>query len=367
MPSWTTFPNETGEPYRSAIAAEYLDPIRTYLTEAITELHIPGAVVLIAHDGRIVLHAAFGNRQLIPATEAMTVDTVFDLASLTKVIATLPAILHLVQQGALALDAPLSRCLPIPAGHPLAAATISQLLTHTAGLPERTGLLQYGTTRQEMIRGILAAPLDSPPGARVAYANRGFILLGELVERVSDIPLDRYVRKFIWNPLGMSETWFNPPPDVWSRTAPTEYRNELAACQRGTVHDENATLLGGIAGHAGVFSTASDLATFCAMILADGYPVLDNGLIASSLCLHTPNMNESRGLGWEIEGSDHGSRQVFGHTGFTGTGLWLNPELDAFVILLTNRIHPHRDDAEPIRALRRELTRLAWELVQRNA
>ncbi|HEU0163963.1 MAG TPA: serine hydrolase domain-containing protein, partial [Thermomicrobiales bacterium] len=313
---------------------------------------------------------AFGYRQVIPAREPMSVDTIFDLASLTKVVATLPAILHLVQTRVFSLDDPLKRHLPIPATHPLGDATIEQLLTHSAGLPPRTSLNQYGHARRDMLRGLLDSPLDAPPGANVIYSNRGFLILGLLIESVSSLSLDRYVSKHVWTPLGMHETWFSPPEAVFSRVAPTEFRERLGSCQRGTVHDENAALLGGVAGHAGVFSTARDLARFCAVIMASvrqaSPPILDPELVRLSLRDHTPTLNESRGLGWEIETGEDAEELIFSHLGFTGTSIHLNPARDMFVLLLANRVHPTRDDPDSIREIRREVARLCWRLADRH-
>jgi CubicO group peptidase (beta-lactamase class C family) len=295
----------------------------------------------------------------------MEIETIFDLASVSKVVATLPAVLHLVESGHLDLHRPLISLKPVadhlPPQSPVAQATIEELLTHTAGLPAATYLRQYGARREDSVRGILAEPLAYPRGTQVVYSNRGFVLLGAIVEWVSGKPLDQYVSEQIWKPLGMHETCFRPPEAWWSRIAPTEYLDALQACKQGVVHDENAEWLGGVAGHAGAFSSAHDLITFCTMILQKGRAgndrILSEALVTASLQKKTAGLNEDRGLGWEVWGME--KYTLMGHVGFTGTGLWLAPCHDFYCIVLTNRVHPSRErTAQAIRAIRHNVLQL---------
>ncbi len=278
----------------------------------------------------------------------MTLDTVFDLASLTKVVATLPAILHLIDQGLLRFNSCLKEFYPDMNDVPLGDATIAQLLTHTSGLSARTYLKQYGDSKNEMIKGILQSPLENAIGCSVSYSNRGFILLGELVEKITGDSLFDYVQKHIWSKIDMHETMFTPHnQDYILRVAPTEYREEIQSCLKGSVHDENASILGGIAGHAGVFSTANDLVQFCHMIMSKGYykglNILNEHFITYSMLNHTSHLNEPRGLGWDFFSTDLRENEIIGHLGFTGTSLWFDPLKEKYCIFLTNRIHPSRE------------------------
>ncbi|MES2462007.1 MAG: serine hydrolase domain-containing protein [Armatimonadota bacterium] len=343
--------------------------MRSNLQEVVDESLIPGAVILIAKQGEIILHEAVGKRQQVPKDIGMTRDTIFDLASLTKVIATWPAICRLLASDILRLEGRVADYIDGTSMSPAAQVSIRQLLTHTAGLPASTFVQQFGSSNQAIVSGICSSPLEYEPGKRVVYSNRGFILLGAIIEAVSKQTLDQYVFEQIWRPAGMTETCFNPHPSFFHRVAPTEYRAALNACQLGIVHDENAAWMGGVAGHAGVFSTSQDLAAFCAMIMAGGIrkdgAVLENQIIQNSLCNQTEGLSESRGYAWVAaeETSSRGTTlAVYGHKGYTGTAIWLVPSLDMFVILLTNRVHPSRDNSAGIQQLRTEVLRASLAL-----
>lgn len=336
--------------------------MKQYLSEVTAEGRLPGAVLLIAREGQVILHDAFGQRQLVPNIEPMTTDTIFDLASLTKIVATWSAVFTLIEQGELDGSQPIKHYLDMPATCPAAEVTIADLLTHTSGLPSSTYLRQYGRQKRAIMRGICYAPLQDEIGKQVIYSDRGFILLAELVEVVSGKRFSQYVYDHVWQPLGMKETFFNPPPHLHPRIAATEYRPQLRACQRGSVHDENATWLGGVAGNAGVFSTSHDLVLFCAMVMAGGKShgriILSPDAIRKSLCNHTQGLNESRGYAWAVsQKNSRGQKrvEVYSHLGFTGTAIWLIPALDMFVILLTNRVYPSRQDSSTIEEVRREI------------
>lgn len=348
--------------YDIELGTKKFEDLKRYLSESITTPNIPGAVLLIAQQGSIKFHQAFGKRRLEPYLEEMTLDTVFDLASLTKVVATWPTIMSLLDRGLINLYKPIQCYLDIPSKCQASQITIAHLLTHTSGLPESTFVRQYGTEKEEIIQGICREPLQNEIGKKVVYSNRGFILLGEIIERVSGSGLNQYVDKYIWHPLGIRDTYFNPKPDLLPRIAPTEYRSEIGSCQHGEVHDENAAWLGGVAGHAGVFSTSCDLAAFSAMILSggkcNGHRILSEEAITRSFCNHTRNLNEARGYAWTLQEAMNGQRvtfQVYAHLGFTGTAIWLIPALDMFVILLTNRVHPSRNNQSGIKQLREQV------------
>ena len=322
--------------------------LRDKLKEATEKSLIPGCVIVVAEKGEIKWAEAFGSRQIQPTKEEMTLHTVFDLASLTKVIATLPAILHLVDEGLLSLDACLKEYFPESIDIPIGNVTIAQLLTHTSGLSARTYVKQYGDSKYEMMNGIITSPLDYEIGSHVSYSNRGFIVLGELIEKITGQSLFDYVQKNIWNKLGMNETLFVPHDrDYLARVAPTEYRDELQSCLKGSVHDENAAALGGIAGHVGVFSSANDLVKFCNMIMDKGFykgqRIISEQLITQSIKNQTNHLNEPRGLGWDFFSTDLRENEIIGHLGFTGTSIWFDPINDSYCIFLTNRVHPSRE------------------------
>ncbi len=337
--------------------------IKAFLKQAVENKFIPGAVIIAAKHGEVDFCDVIGYRQVTPDFEEMTYDTIFDIASLTKIVATWPAILILLKNGDIKLRTPISKYLDLAVNTPIEQITIFDLLTHTSGLPERTYVRQYGLSKSEVIKGICNADLEYQTGSQVRYSNRGFILLGAIIEAISKQRLDQFVSKEVWGPLGMHDTFFNPPPELIHRIAPTEYRSELKACQRGSVHDENANWLGGIAGHAGVFSTASDLSKLCAVIMADGVyhgqEVFNKSLIHESLKNQTFEKNDMRGLAWEFQ-KDATGLPIPCHTGFTGTSIWINPRLDAFVVLLTNRVHPERNNVDQIRYIRNYIKDICW-------
>ncbi len=310
---------------------------------------VPGAVIFVGQGERMLYRKAMGSRALLPAPEPLTPDTIFDLASLTKVVATTPAVLQLWEQGRVQLDAPLGRYLKefnIPAFQDV---TVRGLLTHSAGLPALP-------TREAMARGFPEAArilarggLAAQPGTTFLYSDTGFVLLGELVRRVSGEPLDRFARKHFYSPLGMRHTMFRPAESWRPRIAPTEIVNGSAPL-RGVVHDGNARLLGGVAGHAGLFGTADDLARFCRMLLKggalDGRRYLEEATVRA---MFTPEVigETTRGLGWDMASPYSRTLGSFfpmgavGHTGFTGPAIWMDPASQGYLIILTNRVHPY--------------------------
>jgi len=312
---------------------------------AIRDGLIPGAVILVYHDGKIVHRKAYGARALVPAREPATLDTIYDIASLTKVVATTPAIMKLYEQGKIKLDDPVTAYLPEFQGGQ-SKITVRNLMTHFSGLrpdldvdPEWSG---YDT-------GVRKALIDkpaAPPGQNFVYSDINFELLGEIVRRVSGKPLDQFAREQIFEPLGMKETTFKPPASLATRIAPTEVDATSGKPWRGVVHDPTARYMGGVAGHAGLFSTADDLALYAQMMLTGRL------FAPATIALFTspagpPDQPILRGLGWDIDSPYSSNRgdifprgTSYGHTGFTGPSIWIDPASRSFLVIMTNRVHP---------------------------
>jgi uncharacterized protein YbbC (DUF1343 family)/CubicO group peptidase (beta-lactamase class C family) len=321
----------------------------TAARDAVATGEVPGAVVMVGEAERILYQKALGSRALVPAIEPMTLDTVFDLASLTKVVATAPAVLLLWEQGRVDLDAPLGRYLKEFDTAAFQGVTVRRLLTHSAGLPDLPSREAMARRFPEAARLQARAGLAFPPGSTFSYSDTGFILLGELVRRVGGEPLDRFVHKRFYSPLGMRHTTFRPPESWRPRLAPTEIVGGGAPL-RGVVHDGNARVLGGVAGHAGLFSTAGDLARFCRMLLAGGTFEGRRYLKAATVrAMFTPEVigETTRGLGWDMASSYSRTLGSFfpsgsvGHTGFTGTAIWMDPPTRSYLIILASRVHPY--------------------------
>ena len=316
---------------------------------AIEQGRLPGAVLIVGHEGKVVYRKAYGKRALVPTPEAMTPDTVFDIASLTKVVATTSSLMKLFEQGKFRLNDKITEYIPeFQDGR--SDITIRNLLTHFSGLAPDVPLDKSWTGYQTGIRLAATTKPQGPPLARFVYSDINFILLGELVHRLSGQMLSDYARQNIFVPLDMKETQFLPPAALVPRIAPTERLNGGAPL-RGVVHDPTARNMGGVAGHAGVFSTADDLARFAQMMLNGGE--LDGVRVVSPLTIkkftepQTPvDQPILRGLGWDIDSPFSGNRGElfpigsYGHTGFTGTSMWIDPSTQSYVILLANSVHP---------------------------
>jgi len=313
--------------------------------EAIRDGQIPGAVVLVGHDGEIIYHKAFGERALEPRREAMTEDTIFDVASLTKVIATTTAVMQLAEKGQIRVNDPVVKYIPEFAENGKEEITVRELLTHHSGLPKDLDLSQPWEGRETALRMAYADKPTYPPGSRFLYSDVNFIVLGALVERVSGLSLDEYCQKNIFTPLQMAHTRFLPPAAWFPKTAPTQY-DEHEKMLRGIVHDPTARRMGGVAGHAGLFSTADDLAKF-AQALLDGTTILSPLMIDKMTTPQQPPTSQVlHGFGWDIDSPFSSNRGEllpvgsFGHTGFTGTSLWIDPTTRTFIIVLANAVHP---------------------------
>jgi uncharacterized protein YbbC (DUF1343 family)/CubicO group peptidase (beta-lactamase class C family) len=353
-----------------------LTAIDDAISQAITDARTPGAVFRMEHEGA-VYQKAYGSRSLVPAVEAMTEDTIFDAASLTKVVATTTAVMKLVEQGKIDTEAALSLYIPEFTGSGKEAITVRQLLTHSSGL--RAGLPPAGDWKGAgaALKVACAEPLSNPPGTAYRYSDINFILLGYLVERVSGMPLNDYCAREVFGPLGMKETAYRPfdpetlplPQDT-TRIAPTEKLAD-GRVLRGVVHDPTARRMGGVAGHAGVFTTISDLGRFSRFLLGegelDGVRVLLPETVARMTTVQSPSGLPRRGLGWDIDSPYAGPRgEIFpigsyGHTGWTGTRLWIDPFSKTSVIFLSNRNHP--DEKGSVISLQRLLGNLAAQAI----
>jgi uncharacterized protein YbbC (DUF1343 family)/CubicO group peptidase (beta-lactamase class C family) len=329
----------------TAAPSDRLSIVDSIVQEAIRNEQIPGAVVLVGHDGQVIYRKAFGERALDPKRESMTVDTIFDIASLTKVVATTTAVMQLVEKGQIRVNEPAAKYIPGFAENGKQEITVRELLTHYSGLPEDLDLSQPWEGWETAVHMAYEEKLVSPPGSRFLYSDINFIVLGALVERVSQMSLDAYCLKNIFAPLRMSHTRFLPPQTWLPKIAPTQY-DERDQMLRGVVHDPTARRMGGVAGHAGVFSTADDLAIFVQALL-NGSSILSPLMVEKMTTpQQPPTAQVLRGFGWDIDSPFSSNRGdllpvgSFGHTGFTGTSLWIDPTTRTFIIILTNAVHP---------------------------
>jgi uncharacterized protein YbbC (DUF1343 family)/CubicO group peptidase (beta-lactamase class C family) len=325
------------------------------LDKAVRQDTLPGAVVLAGHNGRIIYRKAYGSRALLPASEPMTVDTHFDIASLTKIVATTSAMMKLVETGLVRVDDPVTAYLP-EFQNGASPITVRDLMTHFSGLRPDLDLEPAWSGYETGIRKALSDKPAGPPESKFVYSDINFILLGEIVHRVSGMPENEYVKQILFDPLGMNDTGYLPSPALKPRIAPTEMQPD-GSILRGVVHDPTARYMGGVAGHAGVFSTADDLAKFCQMILDQGKTPSGKALFSPAILAKftsaatPPNQPVLRGLGWDIQSPYSGVRGdlfpvgSFGHTGFTGTSIWIDPSSRTYVILLANSVHPHQRKA----------------------
>jgi len=335
------------------------DAIDALMQAAVAKGSMPGGVAIIGHNGAVVYRKAFGSRSLEPTQEAMTADTIFDLASLTKVIATTTAVMQLVDEGRVRIDDSVAAYLPEFAQNGKSQITVRELMTHFSGLPPDLDLKESWHGRDTAFKMAMQVQPTNPPGTRFVYSDINFEVLGFIVQKVTGMPLNEYTATHVFAPLDMQETAFLPPASWVPRIAPTQY-DEDGIMLRGVVHDPTARRMGGVAGHAGLFSTADDLAKFAQNLLSDHPKVLTREAIEEMTTPQQPGSGSIlRGLGWDIDSPYSGPRGKlfpvgsFGHTGFTGTSIWIDPESDTYIILLTNAVHPNGKGS--VIALRRNL------------
>ncbi len=344
----TVAPAAAAPPAGKMTPAQGAEAIGAIVREEIAAGHLPGAVVVLGVGDKIILRQAFGDRAKLPAPATATVDTIYDAASLTKVMATAVAIQQLVERGLIDLDRPAAAYWPAFAANQKGDITVRQLLTHYAGLP--AGIpTQRWSGAEGALETIVALKPVAPAGSRFIYSDVDFIVLGELVRRVSGQPLETYSAERIFGPLGMRDTGFRPSPALRDRIAPADV--EQGELRWGEVQDPIAYRMGGVAGHAGVFTTADDLTVFARMMASAGAirgtSILRPESIAAMTRPQSPAGQPAlRGLGWDIASPYAGflapafSPRSFGHTGYTGTALWIDPETKSFLIVLSNRLHP---------------------------
>jgi CubicO group peptidase (beta-lactamase class C family) len=335
------------------------------IRDAIEQRAFPGAALAVTHRGALIASQGFGRFTYDSPSPEVDAGTVFDLASLTKVVATTATAMVLYERGLLQLESPVAGILPdfltlaLPEQRAeREAVTLRMLLTHSSGLPAYVKLFETARTRDELIRAALATPLVTDPGSKADYSDIGFILLGEILEHLAGSPLDVLAKNEIFAPLGMSRTCFNPPAEWKSEIPPTEddrkFRHRVV---QGEVNDENAWVMGGAAGHAGLFASASDVARFAHCMLRGGSPILQPTTVKLFTRREASPEGTSRALGWDTPTSPsssgaHFSTRSFGHLGFTGTSLWIDPDRQLSVTLLTNRTWPDRS-SQAIRKVRR--------------
>lgn len=343
-------PSTTPKKRAGANPARFKD-VDAVINEAIALKGIPGAVLVVGHNGQVVYRKAYGNRSVEPSVEPMTLDTIFDCASLTKPVATATAVMQLLEQGKFRLNDPVSKFIPEFAKLGKEDITIRQLLTHYGGVRPDVDLKNPWTGKMTLFNIIADVEKPSvPPGSQFIYSDIGYEMLGFLVERVSGQTLEDYTKKNIFNRLAMRDTGFLPDPKLNPRIAPTELTDGVML--RGVVHDPTARRMGGVAGHAGMFSTAADLTKYALAVMRGGRPILSKLSVEKmSTPQQPPNMTSMRAFGWDMDTPFSSNRGElipvgsFGHTGFTGTSMWMDPYTNSFIILLTNAVHPRGDVA----------------------
>jgi uncharacterized protein YbbC (DUF1343 family) len=345
-----------------ALSREQTEAIEEITKKAIRTGQVPGAVILIGNREKVLYRCALGFRAVKPKRLPMTPDTIFDVASLTKVVATTTAFMQLIETGKVSLDDPIAKHWQEFNTNGRDQITVRHLLTHYSGLRSGLDLRPDWSGYKEGLKKIVEENPISLPGTLFTYSDINFQILGEIIQRSSGQSLDQYCDEHIFRALGMKDTFFKPPPDLFHRIAPTQWDQATGQMCRGTVHDGVASRMGGVAGHAGLFSTADDLSIFAQMILNDGslpdIRILDPSAVENMTFPQSPSDRiPLRGLGWDIGGPFASNRDElfpagsYGHTGFTGTGIWVDPISETYVIILTSRLHPSgKGNADPLRS-----------------
>lgn len=324
------------------------------IDKAISDSAFPGAVLLVSRDGKIVHEKAYGNFTYDQMSPKMKINTIFDLASVSKVVGTTTAAMILVDKGKLNLDDKVVKYLPEFNNHNKEDITIRNLLVHNSGLAPFKKYYDVYSTAEEVVNDIMNLIPEQEPGSKYVYSDLGMITLQKVIEKISGKTLDKFLEENLFKPMGMNSTMYNPPAGLKDSCAPTEFDDFYRMRQlQGEVHDERAYMLDGVAGHAGLFSTALDLAKFLQMILQKGNYLGKQLIKPETVELFTKKQSDqsTRGLGWDTkspEGSSSGNYfnlLSYGHTGYTGTSVWTDPMVNLFVILLTNRVYPTRNNS----------------------
>ncbi len=355
------------DPVEEDLAPDLAARLRARLEAAVAERAFPGAVAVVARRGRVVAEVAVGRATYGEDAAPVTVASSFDLASLTKVCATTPAVLRLIDQGRLTLDARVQQILPGFAGTDRAAVTVRHLLTHTAGLPPFLRFFETLDGRDAIVEAALQVPLQTEPGTAYRYSDIGMILLMAIVEEVTRESFDTFVAREVFAPLGMESARFVRRGETLTGAIPTEEDSWRGRLVRGEVHDENAFAMGGVSGHAGLFANARDVTRLAQAFLGGGRGLARPHLVRQFTTRQEVVPGSSRALGWDTfeSGGSGGSKlapTAFGHTGFTGTSVWCDPTRDLSIVLLTNRVHPTRDNKGHI-AVRRDVADLVIDLL----
>ena len=322
------------------------DGLEKLILGGLSEGVYPGAAISVGDKNGELFRGVYGNRQTNPEKKPLLEDTLFDLASLTKILATTFAALKLIENGKLSLNDRLGKFFETPAGK--REINIAHLMTHTSGLPAHVLLESLTPNPDEVCGCILGLDLLAGPGENVVYSCLGFILLGKICEKLSGKDLSTLAREWVYEPLGLGSVCYRPSAEL--SFAATEYNERLGKCLEGVVHDENARFLGGVSGNAGLFSDIADVAKLCTMLSNRGKGIVPTELFDEAVKNHTPHVSEGRGLGFAVKNSmpiscgNFFPKGSYGHTGFTGTSIWVNIETTQYVALLTNRVHPTREN-----------------------
>jgi CubicO group peptidase (beta-lactamase class C family) len=334
----------------AASDAAIRDSVKQVLDRAQRDSAFPGAIAVVGRKSGIIAQYGVGHLDWAPGNPVPDEHTMWDMASLTKVVGLTSALMQLVADGKIDLDAPVQRYLPAWTGRNKERVLIRHLSTHTSGLPADKSYDLITHDPDSVAKLMFATPLDTAPGARMVYSDIGAYMLGRVVEQVTGQSLDLYLHDHVFEPTGMHDSMFRPPVALYPRIAPTEYdsiqRHRLI---RGMVHDERAYYLGGVSAHAGLFSSAHDVARFVRMMMNGGVIDGTRVLPAATITQFTKRQVEDRALGWQKpsgtnSAGHHMPEEAFGHTGFTGTSIWVDPKDDVFVVLLTNRVDPTRNN-----------------------
>jgi CubicO group peptidase (beta-lactamase class C family) len=339
----------------------YIDSLKIFLNEAIADSAFPGCAIAVGHNGQLLLQEGFGHYVYDPRSKQVNAQSIYDLASVTKVVATTTMSMILVDRGRLQLEWKVQDVIPDFQGPDKEIVTIRHLLTHTSGLPGWKRFYLELSGKERIVQEICDTDLIYQPGSQTVYSDLGMILMQRILETITQKSLDRLVKENITDPLGMTRTFYNPDRALLNEIVPTEFSEFHNLLVRGFVHDENTYAMGGVSGHAGLFSTAEDLAVFCQMYLNGGIYDYQRILRPETIEQFTKRQdlveNSTRALGWDTRSEtgsmsgDYMSMRAFGHSGFTGTTIWMDPENQVFVVLLTNRVHPTREN-QKIRQVR---------------
>jgi CubicO group peptidase (beta-lactamase class C family) len=351
------------QPAKAPAALEgAIDGAGRLLRQAVVTRAFPGGVLVVGDERGPLRTIPFGRLTYDSDSPRVTEATVYDLASLTKVVATTAAAMVLVDEDSLDLNATVSSYLPAFVGESKATVTVRQLLSHSAGLPAWAPLYREARGKPAIVSRIASMDLEYAPGTRSLYGDLAMIMMAEIIEQAAKEPFEMYVARRVFVPLGMHDSRFRPEAQLKGSIAPTEQDTWRGRLLRGEVDDENAYAMGGVAGHAGLFSTAPDVARFAQVMLDEGKNGTGQWISAATVRNFTRVSHvsgSSRALGWDTPGTDPylgrgWSASSYGHTGFTGTLLWIDPELDLFVVLLTNRVYPSREN-DAFSEVRREV------------